>query len=253
MVKQVVARNFSRCARSYDLFSDIQMRAAQDLTDRITQNEIESILELGCGTGNYTLLLRDKFKDARLTALDISEEMIEVAWEKLKGRQVELLQADAEELNLEEKFGLVTSNACFQWFANLEKGLLNYKKMLNPDGKLIFSIFGPKTLFELNDSFSAVLDGFSIDARKFPERNKLEQFLKDNFKSVKVSEIVYVEIFPDLKFLLKKLKYSGTRGSGLAGQAYLSKSFLQKAEAAYMDKYKEIRTTYQVFFCEAGL
>jgi len=253
MVKQAIVRNFSRSALLYDLFSDIQMRAARDLVARISKSEIESILELGCGTGNYTLLLREKFRKAEIKALDISGEMIDVAREKLKGKSVELLQADAEGLDLDDKFDLITSNACFQWLGDLEKELLSYKKMLNPAGKLIFSLFGPQTFNELNDSFSAVLEDFSIDAKKFPVRDKLERFLKDNFKAAKVSEIVYVEIFPDLKFLLKRLKYSGTRGSGLAGRAYLSKGFLQKAEDAYLEKYKEIRATYQVFFCEVGL
>jgi malonyl-CoA O-methyltransferase len=253
MVKQVVIRNFSRFALSYDLFSGIQMRAAEDLAGRIIDNEIKSILELGCGTGNYTLILSDRFNKAKIKALDISPEMLNVARKKLQGRTVEFLEADAEGLNLAEKFDLVTSNACFQWFGDLGKELQSYRLMLNPGGKLVFSVFGPQTLRELDDSLSTFLDDFSIDARRFPARDGLERLLKDNFKSTKLSETIYMEIFPDLKFLLKKLKYSGTRGTGLAGLAFLGKGLLQKAEAAYLEKYKEIRATYQVFFCEAGL
>ena len=79
MNKEIIARNFSRCAYLYDRYADVQKKAALEILGQIQDYSFSKILEIGCGTGNYTLLLREKFKRASITALDISRKMIEVA------------------------------------------------------------------------------------------------------------------------------------------------------------------------------
>ncbi len=55
--------------------------------------KVQNVLELGCGTGNVTQLLASRFD---VTALDISEEMLEVAAQKLRkgGKMARLVQGD---------------------------------------------------------------------------------------------------------------------------------------------------------------
>ena len=45
--------------------------------------------------------------------MDISERMVELARNKLADKKLKFINADAQNLNLNEKFDLITSNACF--------------------------------------------------------------------------------------------------------------------------------------------
>ena len=64
--KGTMVKNFSRHAGSYDGFTDIQNETAKILADMLPGGDVASILEIGCGTGNYTLLLREKFKGSAI-------------------------------------------------------------------------------------------------------------------------------------------------------------------------------------------
>ena len=77
--------NFSRHARVYDRYANVQRGVADALLAALPDGERKNIFEIGCGTGYYTRLLREKFRTARLKACDFSERMIEVARQKLCG------------------------------------------------------------------------------------------------------------------------------------------------------------------------
>ena len=245
-----ITNNFSRYAHLYDQYADIQKQAALKLIDTVKHGNFCKILELGCGTGNYSILLRERFKAASIKALDISESMISVARDKLKHKDVELIVADAQNMSLHEDFDLVTSNACFQWFDDLGEVLREYAKLLQKQGTLLFSIFGPYTFSELNTALTQVLKEERITATHFYDRDSLKAILQEHFKSVKISEINYQENFVSLKELLEKIKYSGIRGNGLTKKIYFSRGLLDKLDRAYRDSFQEIRATYQIFLCQ---
>lgn len=249
MAKLNIANNFSRYVHLYDKYAGVQNKAAFALANYLKSGNFSKILELGCGTGNYTLMLREEFKGAKIKALDISEEMIGVAQNKLKNKDIEFMVADAEQIILDKDFDLITSNACFQWLNDLAKALRGYVKSLQRGGAVYFSIFGPRTFCELNMALKSVLKEGCVDAAYFPNRASLKAVLNDNFKSVKINEVCYKESFGSLKELLEKIKYSGIRGNGLSGKVYFSRGLLERLEKAYLDKFQEICVTYQVFFC----
>ncbi len=244
-----IADNFSRYAHLYDKYADVQTEVASALADSIGNGNFRNILEIGCGTGNYTLMLRDKFKSAQIKALDISKKMISVAKDKLKDKEIELLVADGKKISFSEDFDLITSNACFQWFDDLGEVLRRYVKLLRDKGAIYFSIFGPHTFGELNTALIHVLKDERINSAYFCDRNNLEAVLKDNFKSVKINEIHYKETFANLKELLEKIKYSGIRGNGLSKEVHFNRTLLEKLENVYLDRFQEVRATYQVFLC----
>ena len=244
-----IARNFSRYAHLYDQYADVQMQAAAKLVESIKGNNFCKILEIGCGTGNYTALLRNRFRSAKIKALDVSEKMISLARDKLKNKDIEFIVADAEQINLNGDYDLITSNACFQWFSGLREVLPEYVKSLQKKGVIHFSVFGPQTFGELNTALMYLVKNEPISAAHFCDRTNLEAMLKDNFKSVKISEICHKETLSSLKELLEKIKYSGIRGNGLSKKVYFSRTFLKKLEQVYLDKFQEICVTYQIFLC----
>lgn len=244
-----IAGNFSRCSKFYDDYCGLQNKAAAELINLIRGKDFYDILEVGCGTGNYTHMLRHEFRSARIRAFDISEGMVEVARNKLKDRDIDFKIADAHLHEENTKFDLITSNACFQWLNNLEQVLACYSGLLQDCGAIVFSTFGPETFYELSSTLDSVFKRSQISSTGFSTAKELEKNLKQNFRSVSLKEIYYKEKFNTLKGLLEKIKYSGIRGKGLDKGVFFTRKTLSEIEKFYLEKFGCIQATYQVIYC----
>ncbi|NQT46289.1 MAG: malonyl-ACP O-methyltransferase BioC [Candidatus Omnitrophica bacterium] len=248
--KETIRKNFSRYAQHYDDYCTIQHLCAFRLVDELRADSFSDILDIGCGTGNYTSLLRKRFPKAMITALDISREMIDIARSKLGTDSIDFIMADAEEIDLRKSFDLISSNATFQWFDDMVESLAKYKKLLNEDGLISFSAFGPLTFFELNISLQELFkEETAISSLGFVEKETLEEGLKPLFSEVEVEEELYKERYGSLGELLKKIKYSGVRGGGLGRSGFWTQEKLNRLEDIYKNNFGEIIATHQVFFC----
>jgi len=249
MDKEIITQNFSKYAHLYDKYASVQKKTAQRLLNRMPSASFSRILELGSGTGNFTFLLRKKFADAEIKAVDISDKMVEFASKRARDKKIKFIHADAENLNLRERFDLITSNACFHWFDDLERALKIYKKYLKNDGAIVFTAFGPETFFELNVALGETLKGISTQASKFVAKDKLERLLNSEFNQVDLREVKYKESFTSLSGLLRKIKYSGIRGGTPENKVSFSRRMLKDIEQIYLARFGRIKATYQVFFC----
>ncbi len=88
------ATGYDRTRKASDTILDV-------LRDHLKPDLTKVGLDLGCGTGNYTLPFVGHFK--RLIGLDIVGEMLEVAKKKPKADQVDWIQADATTTTLEDQ------------------------------------------------------------------------------------------------------------------------------------------------------
>ncbi|WP_313345284.1 class I SAM-dependent methyltransferase [Sedimentibacter sp.] len=95
--------------RSYKEFSQIYDILMNDIdyekwTSFITEKiEGSKVLEAACGTGNITRLLADK--NFKVTAFDLSQDMLMRAYEKLgRNKKVKLLNMDMTEFKIDDKF-----------------------------------------------------------------------------------------------------------------------------------------------------
>jgi len=240
--KDIIQRNFSRCAKFYDRYSAVQDKAAQMLIDQLGSRQFETILDIGCGTGNYTALLREKFPESRITALDVSREMLEIAAQKLSGHAIDFLAADGETTRMDNAFDLMTSNACFQWFEDLPGALCNCSASLRKNGVLLFSAFGPATYEEL----AACLGEISSSA--FLGVGQIAEAMRTHFDNVRVHETVLTETYQTLRELLTTIKYTGARGFGTSGRR-MGPRQLAQLEKTYRDRFGGILATCEIFFC----
>ena len=252
--KTIIIRNFSKSAYLYDEYANIQRFAANRLIEEIPSDDFKQILEIGCGTGIYTRLLKTRFGDSHIRAIDISEMMIRVARENTRAENVEFEIGDAEEIGLEEGYDLITSNSAIQWFESIENALRKYSSILNKGAWLVFSSFGPLTFIEL----ATVLKNIRTDrdlfvaSGNFPDKREIERLLSKFLNKVSVKEIVTQEEYPSLKDLLKSIKHTGVRG-GMAGCDYIwSQGLLEAIEDIYMNNNGRITATYQIFLCKAA-
>ncbi|PTM56512.1 malonyl-CoA O-methyltransferase [Desmospora activa DSM 45169] len=152
-----MAREFSRLAGRYDRRAVIQKRMAHQIMQTLTEQEVEAreIVEVGCGTGYLTQLLRDRFPDARLTVIDLSDKMVHfarqnVAEVKPDTSDIRFIVADAEAVEWEkERYDLIVSNATIQWFNQPRKTIATLVDALREEGFFLASTFGPDTWQEL--------------------------------------------------------------------------------------------------------
>ena len=169
--KHLVKMHFNANARSYDLYAHVQKKMASRLIEFSNIKQVEpvnEILDIGCGTGHLTELLRKHFPTARITAVDIAPQMIEFAADKFHGRDIEFICADAQEMELSRNYDLIVSNASFQWFNNLQLTLGQLYSKLNNNGILCFSTFGDKTFNELHKSYNIAKQNLEIDMNAPP-------------------------------------------------------------------------------------
>lgn len=246
--------NFSKYADSYDEHTAVQTRAANTLMSILPDEDIKNILEIGCGTGNYTRLLADRFKESRVRAIDISGPMIDRARQKMGCGNVCFETSDAEEADMGTGYDLITSNAAFHWLSDIDGVLKKSASGLKAGGVIAFSSFAPETFRELKSALSAAFGkDVTIASGAFPDKDKLTTVLKKYFREVRVNEEFFRERYPSLSALLKSIKYSGTTGFGIRARAVWSPGLVKKIEAIYMERFGSIEATYQIFFCRARL
>ncbi len=88
---------------------------------RATGRKNISWLDTGCGTGTLAenaLKIRD---DISFTLCDPSQKMLDIAMEKLEGRNVRFICASSQELDIENEFDIVTAVQCHHYLSPQER------------------------------------------------------------------------------------------------------------------------------------
>lgn len=98
----------------YLQFASERFRPALDLLARLEDLTPRRIVDLGCGTGELTCLLAERFPEAQVLGIDSSAEMLARARQQPHPR-VTWLHADAATWQPAQPIDLLFSNACLQW------------------------------------------------------------------------------------------------------------------------------------------
>jgi trans-aconitate 2-methyltransferase len=100
----------------YLKFEEERTRPCRDLVARIGLENPQRVIDLGCGPGNSTAVLAQRWPHATITGIDFSEEMILAAREKYPQGKWE--QGDVAQWIATDPVDLVFSNAALQWVSD---------------------------------------------------------------------------------------------------------------------------------------
>lgn len=111
-----------------------RLQPSIDLVARIDYNKPDKIIDIGCGPGNSTQILVNRWPDSNIVGADNSPAMIKKATEDFPNQKWILVDAGKDNIN--DKFDLVFSNATIQWIPNHDKLLKRFAGLLNDSGIL---------------------------------------------------------------------------------------------------------------------
>ncbi|PWI46026.1 trans-aconitate 2-methyltransferase [Streptomyces sp. ICBB 8177] len=104
------------------------------------------IADLGCGPGNVTTLLADRWPDARVTGLDSSAEMLATAEQYAGltpgGGRLSFRWADAATWIPDRPYDLIVSSAALQWVPNHPDMIPTWIDSLAPGGTFALQVPG---------------------------------------------------------------------------------------------------------------
>ncbi|MEO6031134.1 MAG: trans-aconitate 2-methyltransferase [Burkholderiaceae bacterium] len=120
--------------RLYLRFEAQRTRPARDLLARVALDAPAQVIDLGCGPGNSTELLIERFPQARVVGIDHSEAMLTSARARLPGCRFEL--GDIASWQPETAPDLIYANAALQWVGAHETLVPRLFAQLAPGGVL---------------------------------------------------------------------------------------------------------------------
>lgn len=122
----------------YLKFDRERTQPAIDLAARIEIAEPRSVIDLGCGPGNSTAVLKARWPEADISGLDSDAEMLAAA--RLKLPEVKWVQADAGAWQTDRQYDVVFSNAMLQWLPDHARVIGNWFGAVAEDGALAVQI-----------------------------------------------------------------------------------------------------------------
>ncbi len=140
-------------SEQYLKFKKERTQPSIDLVNRIDVENPQRILDIGCGPGNSTAVLKKRFPDAYILGVDFSPNMIEKAKTDYPELDFMLFDASKDFDKLEGKFDIVFSNACIQWIPNHKKLLADMMHILNDKG-----VMAVQVPFQFNQPMHKIVD-----------------------------------------------------------------------------------------------
>lgn len=260
-----IKQHFSQAAPSYDEAAILQKTVAQRVDERLALTTLQPnvIIDVGAGTGLLTERVIQRYPQADVLAIDLSFEMLKQARTRLKKPKfnwlphsvwqvdgASALNADAYALPLESgSVDLLVSNLMLQWCDDLDSVFAEFRRVLRPEGLIMFTTFGPDTLKELKQAWM-VADDVNAHVNQFVDMHDIGDALIRNGFGQPVMDVEHFTLTYDKPMgVLKDLKAIGAtnaslnRNKGLMGKQRFH-AMLEAYEALRSEG--KIPATYEV-------
>lgn len=242
--KQIHIR-FTRALSSYDNHADAQHRISRKLASLLPHQanvRYKRMLEIGCGTGGFTGVLKQQCHIDEWILNDLCEDCQEKIEQLFPGSPPHFIAGDAETLSFPGKFDLIASASVFQWMKEPETFLHKLSGLLMQQGLLLFSTFVPGNLYEIKE-----LTGKGL---VYPTSNTLVGWLSTaDFNLLHQEEDTIVLTFKTPLDVLRHLKATGVTATGngcwTKGR---QESFCQQYAEQFATTDGQVTLTYRPFY-----
>ena len=246
-IDKVRARaSFGRAAETYDAAAILQKQVREEMLGRLDLVKInpQVILDAGCGTGLASHALQKRYVKSQVVSLDFAYPMLQKTRKtrghaglgyQLKswfgGVKQNLLCADIEALPLANaSTGLIWSNLAIQWCNDLDAALQEFHRVLQSEGLLMFSTFGPDTLRELRIATGAASGSEYTSVNRFIDMHDIgDALVRAGFSAPVLDVERFTLTYDDVKSVMRDLKSIGAhnatdgRARGLLGRSFFAK------------------------------
>jgi trans-aconitate 2-methyltransferase len=197
-------------------YGDERTRPSLDLAARIRVEKPRTVVDLGCGPGNSTAVLRDRWPSARVVGADNSAEMIAAA--RAAYPDHEWLLSSIEEWAPDERYDVVFSNAALQWVPDHGPLVVRLMGRVADGGALAFQI--PSRDFALvrtliheiaaDDAWAARMDGPLAELTMHPPAFYYDQ-LATLARSLDIWETEYQHVMDSHAAIVEWISSTGLR------------------------------------------
>lgn len=203
--------------QEYLRFCDERTRAARDLLSQVPLASADVIYDLGCGPGNSTSLLVERFPGARITGVDNSPAMLAQA--RRDCPQADYQDADLSQWSPDEQPSLLFSNATFQWVPDHVQVLARLARSLKPGG--VMAVQMPDNLREPSHrliqavaeegAWAGKLAKASSARDPLPEPREYYRRLKQLFSRLDIWHTVYNHVLQGPAGIVQWISSTGLR------------------------------------------
>ncbi|GAB2511479.1 malonyl-ACP O-methyltransferase BioC [Lysobacter humi (ex Lee et al. 2017)] len=265
-----VGRAFSRAAAHYDEAAALQREVATRLAESLPYYEDPAlgartpgvVVDVGCGTGFGTALLRERWPKAQVIGVDLAPGMARAAQRRVGtkrglldfSKRPAILQADASALPLRDgSVDVLFSSLCLQWIEDLPAVFAGFRRVLKPEGLLLVSTFGRQTLVELREAFAHADDAPHVSP--FIDIAGLgDALVSAGFRDPVLDRDVFHLSEPDLPAIMRGLRGLGaTNAMHDRRRALTGRARFARASAAYeaMRTPQGLPVTWDVVYAQA--
>jgi trans-aconitate 2-methyltransferase len=228
-------------AKQYSIFEQQRTRPVRDLVAAIAIDNVKVAVDLGCGPGNSTEVLAERYPDAKVTGVDSSENMLIDARQRLPELSFEL--SDIAAWNPEQAFDVILANASLQWLPDHAQLYPRLVSKLVTGGSL--AVQTPDNLQEPAHQLArqVAADGpwaSKIGAVKHPPRHDVSfyyQLLQPHCSSVDVWRTTYFHPLEGHAAVVEWFKGSALRPFLEPLDASEKEAFLERYLAAISEAY----------------
>jgi demethylmenaquinone methyltransferase/2-methoxy-6-polyprenyl-1,4-benzoquinol methylase len=218
--KEQVADMFNSIAYRYDflnrfLSAGIDVWWRRKAIGELRNTDAQKILDVATGTGDVAILTYRMLRPKKITGIDISQGMLELGRKKISKLQladkIDLLEGDSETIRFgDNTFNAITVAYGVRNFQNLEKGLQEMFRVLQPGGKLVVLEFSKAENGILSALFHFYMNVITPVIGKLFSKNKdAYQYLNDSVQAFPEGQ-TFLNIMHEAGFTqtyLKKLSF----------------------------------------------
>jgi malonyl-CoA O-methyltransferase len=253
-----LAARFSSAADTYDQSAQVQKTVAAQVAHLLADIPVPGlILEIGCGTGLLTSLLRQALPEATIHALDLSAGMLaEARTRHAHDTRLHWLLGDARQFTPATPYDLIASSSALHWIQPLPPLFINLRRALSPDGHLVFGLMLDGTLAELHAARQRVAPDNPARATLPTVTDVLSALQAAQFQVVQHERVSLNTHYPTASNLLQAIHEQGTTSGDLSqGSRPLRRQELRRLLEDYTSHYPDaaggVYATYDVLYVVA--